>query len=605
MQISRVYCSQPELFGPIDFNCTGDTSSINLILAEIRHPRDRARDSHNLGKTTLVHLLDFMMLKDLGSDKTFFLIKHADRFAGVVFFIELALNAGDFLTISRPVSDASAICLKRHSERTQSLRHDDSALWDHFNMSFSAARDLVNAILDLEALSPYDFRKALTYFLRTQSDYRDELQLHKFMLGKDIDWKPFVMHLFSFKEAPVRRKYELDAELEEKRQKREKDALVVQFAESEFPRLRSTIESKRTQLVAVREKVDSFQLGEEEARMLSNLVSTIETRIAELHEEAYDHDIDIQRIEDSLDNELKFNLADIQTIYADAKIFFGDQIRREYGELLAFNKKLTRERNTSLKRSLAALRVQRSTISAELAELTAKRAAQLTHFRGIDTFDKFKVLQSQLVDQRAELTNLELQAEKLRDLAGLTLQISSLARARGEVVDEIKAMLLADTPLRRGFAQCFDAFCQRILQHEGLFFFQQNASGNVEYQIQLTIPAGSARAPSSLDRGTSYKKLLCALFDLALLNVYAGKGFYRFVYHDGVLEGLDNRKKLLFLDLIREQTSKLGIQYIFSAIDSDLPRLEDDTRLQFGTEEIVLRLHDDGDAGRLFRMAEF
>jgi uncharacterized protein YydD (DUF2326 family) len=40
---------------------------------------------------------------------------------------------------------------------------------------------------------------------------------------------------------------------------------------------------------------------------------------------------------------------------------------------------------------------------------------------------------------------------------------------------------------------------------------------------------------------------ICALFDLALLKVYESAPFFHFVYHDGVLEGLDDRKKIAFL----------------------------------------------------------
>jgi uncharacterized protein YydD (DUF2326 family) len=40
-------------------------------------------------------------------------------------------------------------------------------------------------------------------------------------------------------------------------------------------------------------------------------------------------------------------------------------------------------------------------------------------------------------------------------------------------------------------------------------------------------------------------------------------------------------------------------------IDSDMPRNAKGERLEFPADEIVLSLHDDGAAGRLFKMAEF
>jgi uncharacterized protein YydD (DUF2326 family) len=40
-------------------------------------------------------------------------------------------------------------------------------------------------------------------------------------------------------------------------------------------------------------------------------------------------------------------------------------------------------------------------------------------------------------------------------------------------------------------------------------------------------------------------------------------------------------------------------------IDSDMPRNSQGDRLEFPSDEVVLRLHDGGLEGRLFKMAEF
>ena len=74
---------------------------------------------------------------------------------------------------------------------------------------------------------------------------------------------------------------------------------------------------------------------------------------------------------------------------------------------------------------------------------------------------------------------------------------------------------------------------------------------------------------------------------------------------DGVLEGLDDRKKIAFLDVVREQTAAKRLQYIFSMIDSDMLRNAQGERLDFPANEVILRLNDEGASGGLFKMAEF
>jgi len=68
---------------------------------------------------------------------------------------------------------------------------------------------------------------------------------------------------------------------------------------------------------------------------------------------------------------------------------------------------------------------------------------------------------------------------------------------------------------------------------------------------------------------------------------------------------LDDRKKLQLLHVVQNYSSRLGLQYILTTIDADLPRDSKGEKLQFPDEVIVRRLHDRGDDGRLFRMPKF
>jgi uncharacterized protein YydD (DUF2326 family) len=70
----------------------------------------------------------------------------------------------------------------------------------------------------------------------------------------------------------------------------------------------------------------------------------------------------------------------------------------------------------------------------------------------------------------------------------------------------------------------------------------------------------------------------------------------RFVYHDGVFESLDDRKKENLLAIIRRY-AELGLQPIITLIDSDLP-VRDAEQPVFSSDEIVITLHDEGEQGR-------
>lgn len=602
MQLSRIYSNKPKVFADVDFNFGAQANELNVVLGEIRKPQDLKKSSHNLGKTTLLHIIDFLLLKGLSSEH--FLVEHIGRFGEFEFYLEIALNSGEFATVRRSPGDPSRVALTRHSESGQNFVGSPEDAWDHSDLSLEEAITLLDAWLDLRVLKPYEYRKAITYFLRSQGDWRDELQLEKFKIGKDVYWKPFVAHLFGFNETPILRKYELDDAIQKLKQKQADQQAEVQFKEDDLPELVAKISVLRQQVDTLSEQLDAFQFDAEERRLVRDLVESVEQEIAELNQQIYNHRYDIQQIDNSLNHKDRFDLAEVEQIFIEAKVYFQDQLKREYSDLVEFKKKVTQERNSALRKRRKLLEEGQRDAETRKAELDARREAQLRILRNTDTFDKFKALQRELTGQQAQLVYLTEQRKKLDAVALTARQVREAERDRGRVVDEIKAMISKPSVVYERFQKIFNEYCQRVMDHEGIFYFRINNSDNLDYKVGLGL-AGQKGKHSSQGDGTSYKKLVCALFDLALLKVYEDASFFHFVYHDGMFEALDNRKKRAFLDVLREQTAGKKLQYIMTTIASDLPRDANDNIIPFSDDEIVLRLHDDGPQGRLFKMGEF
>jgi len=89
-------------------------------------------------------------------------------------------------------------------------------------------------------------------------------------------------------------------------------------------------------------------------------------------------------------------------------------------------------------------------------------------------------------------------------------------------------------------------------------------------------------------------------FDLALLIHYSKNSFFRFVYHDGIIEGLDNRIKIRLLNKIKSICNAYNIQHIITLIDSDIPDQNDGSSYSFTNDDICLELNDLNDDGKLF-----
>jgi uncharacterized protein YydD (DUF2326 family) len=208
MKLSRLYSNKPDVFEPVDF-----AAGLNVVLAEIRLPENFKKDTHNLGKTTLGRLLDFGFLQK--RDDSFFLFKHLELFGNFVFFLEIELADGSFVTVRRGVEEASKISFKAHVARHQDLSLLAISAWDHIEVPFDRAKDLLDGLLDWRAVNPWSYRKGLGYLLRAQEDYREVFQLRKFA-SKHADWKPFLAHILGFDSKLVERHYEKEDALEKK-----------------------------------------------------------------------------------------------------------------------------------------------------------------------------------------------------------------------------------------------------------------------------------------------------------------------------------------------------------------------------------------------------
>ena len=602
MQLSRLYSNLDNLFTPVHFNAAQSSTLLNVVLAEVKRKRAKDGDSHNLGKTTLIALIDFMLLKDItGSDH--FLAKHQQRFDNFIFYFELAIHGGGFVTIRRSVAEPNEIGLKKTGASVENARALPIEGWDHWNINLTAARQALDAYLDLKIVAPWDYRTGVSYFLRAQADYTEYFQIQKFMRGQDRAWKPYLAAILGLDYEAVLQKYEVEDQIAELSADRDKRLAEIDRQNQDRGELSTRIEIARDEISEIDRKLDGFDFHEVELQINKRVVDAVEARVTEVGEELYDLGVDIAQMERSIKSGIKFDLKRIQQIYTESAVALPDAVVRSYEDLIEFNQKLTRERNRALRSRIQELKAQRDVLTEEHRKQSDERQRLMAIVQQVDTFRKYKALQSEQSQRRARLTFLETQLARVDAVADIERRIRDLRGRKDAATSSIERSLERGSPIQVAVTRYFNRYVKLILGINGEFIVSGNTSGNIEFEIRTKDIIGT---DTSQDRGHSYHRLLCALFDLAVLRALDKTSFYHFVYHDGIFEGLDNRVKLRLLALIREIISEGRIQYILSVIDADLPRdVETQEQIRFAPDEIVLALNDQGDQGRLFKMPPF
>lgn len=595
MKLSRLYSNNPNLFDPIDF-----VSGLNVVLAEIRLPENRNKDTHNLGKTTLGYLLNFAFLAKRNAK--FFLFKHFDLFEDFVFFLEIELIDGFYVTVRRSVEKPSKINFKKHEASHQDFTELPMSAWDHVDVPFDRARNMLDSLLDWRELKPWSYRKSLGYQLRTQEDYRDVFQLRRFA-GKHSDWKPFLAHILGFNAQLMDAYYDKESKLKKKKEMAQTIQSELGGSIEDISKIEGILLLKQKETEKKQKLLDAFDFRSQDKYLTRQLVDEIDERIAAFNTERYSLNKTKKKIQTSLEeDQILFNPEEAQRLFKDAGVLFKGQIKKDFQQLIAFNRAITDERRVYLQEELTEIEDKLKRVNAELNTSGKRRSETLSFLSDTDVFNKYKQVSDEIVTLRADIISLERQRGFLHRLQELRAEIRTLNDEFGHLQTQIESDVEQQnsdkTSLFSSIRLFFSEIVEEVIDRKALLSVAPNKYGHLEFKAEILDESGNA---TSADLGQTYRKLLCVAFDMAVLRAHLVDKFPRFLYHDGVFESLDDRKKENLLNVIRCYAD-FGIQLVITLIDSDLPPRPEKDGQVFDDHEIILTLHDENEQGRLFMM---
>ncbi|WP_213197139.1 DUF2326 domain-containing protein [Cloacibacterium caeni] len=579
MKISKIYSNKN--FKNIEFN-----ERFNAIVAFIES--DKKEDTHNLGKTSLIRVIDFLLLSsfDKNTDK----LLGNDIFIGQEFYGELKLNSGKYLLIKRSINTPTKISFKLNDSKLNNFELDIN--WDE-ELTLKKAKARLNEFLNFNILPNWDYRKSITYFLRSQQDYLDVFKLNKFK-GKHKDWKPFVFDLLGFNGKLILEKLEIEEEIDLLKGKVKTLKLEAQIDTSEKDRLEGLLEIKKNELFEVRTLIDKFNFFKEDILTNKKLVEEIDVQLQAFNTDRYRISFEINKIESSLsDINDDIDNKTISDLFEEVNLYYPQQLKKEYNDLINFQKSLTIERKKYLLETLTELKKEYLDLNIKIREIENQKGELLSLLTQKDSYKKFKEYQRKTVSLEVEVERID---DKIQAIDNSLIIENDIAEKKESIANYVLALKDALSERKHSnINKIFNSIIKEILDTNALISLKLNNQGNIEFNADYQNKVDLLNTSES--QGTTYKKLLCVAFDLSLLVNFSNKSFYKFVYHDGVLEGLDDRIKIRYIKLVKELCEKYDLQYIITLIDSDLPKEMPNI---IEKNDICLRLNDKDNKGKLF-----
>lgn len=598
MKLSKLY-SNKKGFKNIEFNLKG----LNIIYADVSTPTDHKKNSHNLGKTLLSRIIDFLLLKGSPNNRFLASTGGTNKFSEYVFYLEIKLNSGFFLTIRRSVRESSKISFSFSNQRTENFIPPQN--WDEEELSFAKAKKLLSDYLNFDFFEhkTYDFRKTINYSLRIQGDYSDIYRLRKFSAGKDRDWKPFMFDLLGFKGSILSQKYDLEKEIENIRKIIHELKVEFNLLQDNRDDLVAQVQLKEERVNELAQQIDRFNFYEQDREMIDRGIQEVEYKISELNTENYSLEYDIKQLEVSIKNKFAFDLGKVKRIFDETDIYFPNELAHDYNELIIFNRRLTKERNKLLNANLSQKVNRLEEVLAILKQLNLEKEELLSFIQDSSTFVRFKKYQKDLVKHESELLGLKDRLGTTDKIFEKEKTIDSLKTQLEEIVREIKKEYrkTESNERYRLVRKNFSKYFMSIVGEEAYITWNLNSNNNVEFKPPTVRSSdGERKIDTSQGQGYTYTKLFCVCFDLAIMISYMDQSFFRFIYHDDVLANEDNGVKHSLLNLVRELSTEYDVQYLLSVIKDDLPVDLDEKPILFDESEIVLILHDRDPSGTLF-----
>ena len=596
MRLSKIYTNLPNYFKPIEFN-----NGLNVVLGKITNLKDKNRDSHNLGKSLLIDVIDYCLLKQVHPNH--FINKLPEILNNMEFYLEISLNQGAFLTIKRSIKKNTKICFKESSKSNQDFTNLYKDQWDHFELSLDKSKQFLDGKLNLTTISPFPYRAGISYFLRKQKDYADVFQVNKFAHGKHIEWKPYIGKILGFSSEVIKDKYECDNEVELKSKELQLLKNQPDQLNESLDKVRARIEAENQRINAFESKIDSFDFKDEDLNIGEKGLKKVEKDISYINNEIYNLNSDLSEISKSLETKILFKIENVKKIFKEVNLHFTDPVLKKYKELEKFNSNLTRDRKKRLLKERRKIEGKLIHLKEKLDSLNTERKSKLSILREKDSIKKYKKMQKELVVAKSSFQRLKNQLETLEKIKIKAEELNFSRKKLDEKIVKLKNEVEKENNTLKEIRSFFRELIIEVLSAGALLYVEINKENNMDFFAHYTKDKDPS-SPTSEGEGTSYHKFLCAFFDLAVLRFYKNLEFYHFVYHDGILEGLDDRKKIALINILRKYAQEHNIQYILTVIESDLP-YEDDKQFNFSTEEIIKRLTDEGEKGRLFNCPVF
>ena len=587
MKLVKIFSNKKE-FKEIEFN-----EHFNIIVGkktkESNDENSKKKDSHNLGKTSLVNLIDFLLLKRMEGENIF--KKHSDLFKEHIFYLELLLDSGKYLLIKRSVEKNTKISFALLESKLEKI-DEEKIVWEHVDLPYEKSKKILNNIyLNFNVLKEYDYRTYLRMIFLKDKDSFSKKMKNPYK-GSDFEWKSKLLYLFGFDNRIFEEKKKLEEKLEVLKKESPKNITTI------IDKKRSEILEFEDNISELEKNIDVYNNYSFDKNVTEETVKNISNEISRYNQKRYNLSIDIKKISTALEEEINaIDLEQLENIFKEVNLYFPKQLKKNYEELIEFNKIIFVEREDALKNKLLKLSEESDEVNQKLEFLNKQREKNINILNENEFYKKKAKEIVELEIQKEKLEKLKIELEELEKKLESITEKTEIENEHNTIVGKLEIEISKDNEIYNDIKKIFQKITKKIFpERNGRIIINLNKEKNPEFDLYLE---DKLKKRTSEDDGGTYKGILMACFCLSIASYYSKFNYHKFLFQDGMLEGGDNRKKKLLIELIKKVCAEYDLQYITTAIEDEIN--DNEVKKLFDEENIIAKLTDeDNGKGTLF-----
>lgn len=544
--ILKKFYSEPDRIN-IEFH-----NGINIICADKTEKSSSTDTRNGTGKSTLLYLIDYCFMA-----KPMEKILASEQFQKFTFVLEFVDNKNNYYKLKRSIKEPEKVFIAVNSD----------------DFEEKTVEDTIGLLRKIMFGLPEEEKDALTFRTLMNTVKRDEEDgFSKKTFYQYCHWAKYLsdavnLHLIGLD-------YKVSIEKEELiKIKNEVGKIIFGLTkdlEKKGLEKKAALKSQKIiidkDILERKKLIDQFKVHNEYEKIESE-ANDVTRNLKEIQNHLFVIQETIREYENSLSEEIKFNISELESLYNSLEIHFKDELKKEFSDIQNFHKRLIENRNKYLVEEIQKLKESEKKLKERSIDFDLKRSKLFQVLQTHGALSEYnKILE--------RLDELKKESNQLEHYIGIHNEIAGYKKEKQEATNNIS---VNNSKAEEMISKAEDLISKIVLIFEEVFKSLVNVSGILsigikdKYKVDDHIFEFSIKSTRDSSPGIGRGKIFS--YDMALLfhNINIERDYPYFIMHDGVFNGVDPRTVSNALDYLDKKSEDTSFQYIVAVNTDQLP----------------------------------